>query len=102
MLDGHVAARLIRQSSRQRDYVEKAPLSNRGVRPGAGHLSQHRDGLRCGFGYENGNVRASDEASILQPLLDQTLSFLRRQVCDVNIINQWKIKISRIVDASFG
>src|SRR5450756_646627 len=98
MLDGHVAARLVGESSRRRDQVEKAALTNRRVGPGTTDLSRHRDALRGGFAHENGNVRAADKASILQPLLDQLLRFIGRQVGNVNIVNQGKVDVSGTTD----
>ena len=69
VLDGHVAARLVGEPPRRRDQVEKAAIANRWIGPGTAYLSYYRDGLRGGFVHENGNVRAADKASILQPLL---------------------------------
>ncbi len=102
MVDGDVAARLLGESSRRRDQVEKSALANRRVGPGMIDFSHHRDGLRGGFVHENGDVRAADKASILQPLLDQLLRFIGGQVGDVNIINQRKINISGAADARLG
>ncbi len=102
MLDGDNAACLLTESSRRRDQVEKAALADRRVGPGAIDLSHHRDGLRSGFVHENGNVRAADKASILQPLLDQLLRFVDRQVGNVNIVDQGKIGVSGATDACFG
>src|ERR1035437_5731012 len=102
MLDGDKAARLLSESSRRRDQVEKPALPNRRVGPWVIDLSDQRDGLRGGFVDENRNVRAADKASILQPLLDQPLRFIRRQAGDMNIVNQGKVNVSGTTDARLG
>ncbi len=102
MLDGDNAPCLLRESARGRDQVEKAALSNPRVGPGPHDLSHHRDGLRSGFVHENGNVRAAHKASILQPLLDQLLRFIDRQLGNVNIVDQGKIDVSGATDTRFA
>ena len=102
MLDGDNAACLLGESSRRGDQVEEPALANRRVSSGATDLSHHRDSLRGRFVHENGNVRATDKASVLQPLLDQFLRFVSRQVGNVNIVNQRQVDVSGTGDARLG
>src|SRR5450631_4735 len=102
MLDGHVAARFVAQSSRSGDQVEKVALTNRRVGPWVIDLSHQSDRLRGGLVHENGNVRAANKTSVLQPLLDQCLRFIGCQVRNVNIVNQGKVDVSGTTDARLG